>query len=285
MQAQTKGILLMALGAASIPIVDGMAKGLTEVYSPLYVSFMRYAFSSIAVIPVAAIFSGKAMLPPRHRLVPHVMRTAFMVAAMTCYYVAITHIALATAVATFFIGPILAAALAVVFLRERLTWPKVAALVLGFGGALFIARPGTTLEPGILLALASGVFFAFYLVATRMASGETTPLQALFFQYVFGSVLLLPFAISTWQMPHAEHIATFAVMGVLSLVSHGLSIAAFRYADASTLAPLTYAELATAAAIGYFFFGEVPPASVWIGAGIIIAAGLLLVLAGQRRKI
>ena len=59
-----------------------------------------------------------------------------------------------------------------------------------------------------------------------------------------------------------------------------LSIAAFRFADASTLSPLVYVELIGAALIGYLAFDEVPGPATIAGAVLIVAAGLLLV---QRR--
>jgi drug/metabolite transporter (DMT)-like permease len=69
-------------------------------------------------------------------------------------------------------------------------------------------------------------------------------------------------------------------------LSHLLSIAAFRFAEASMLAPLVYLELIGAATIGYYFFGEVPDVFTVIGAAFIIAAGLILLQGrGQRRTL
>jgi hypothetical protein len=35
--------------------------------------------------------------------------------------------------------------------------------------------------------------------------------------------------------------------------------------------------------LGYFLFGEVPPPSLWVGAMLVIAAGLLILWSGYRR--
>jgi drug/metabolite transporter (DMT)-like permease len=66
-------------------------------------------------------------------------------------------------------------------------------------------------------------------------------------------------------------------MGTLSAVCHFLSIVAFRYAQASILAPVVYLELLGGAVVGYLLFGDVPDAYVWIGATTIVLAGLLTV--------
>ena len=282
MSSQFRGILLMAAGSAIIPIADGMAKVLSENHSALLVSSGRYFAASLLLLPIAFLKYGRSALPPRHRLKPHIVRTLLMVTAMTLFYVSIVTTDLATAVAAFFIGPVVASITAVFLLGEKMTRSKIAALLLGFAGALIIARPGAAISPGVLLALASGVCYGFYLVSTRLASGETTPLQALVFQNVFGTLLLLPQAIMTWSTPSGSEILLLLAMGLISLLCHTLTINAFRHADATTLAPLSYVELVTAATLGYVWFGQSPELNVWIGAAFVASAGLVLIF--TRRK-
>ena len=129
------------------------------------------------------------------------------------------------------------------------------------------------LEPGILLALGSGIFFAFYLIATRQAAQVSDPVKTLAFQCVVGALLLTPQAVAAWSTPALSDVLLFAALGALSAVSHLLSIAAFRHADASTLAPLVYLELIGAALVGYFAFGDIPGAMTLAGAALIVAAG------------
>ena len=68
-----------------------------------------------------------------------------------------------------------------------------------------------------------------------------------------------------------------ALMGVLSVASHGLSITAFRHADTATLAPLVYTELIAATAVGYLVFAEIPTPLTWAGIAAIVGSGLLLI--------
>jgi len=124
--------------------------------------------------------------------------------------------------------------------------------------------------------MASGGCFALYLIATRKASQSSQPVKTLVFQCLVGAVILTPGAVWAWSIPAADEWHLFAAMGLLSAASHVLSIAALRCADASTLAPLVYLELVAASLLGYLFFGELPDLSVWIGAAVIVAAGLVL---------
>lgn len=195
---------------------------------------------------------------------------------MTLYFLAVARIPLATAVSAYFVGPIVAVVLSVAVLKEKLTVRKVLSLALGFAGSLVILKPGGTVEPGLLMAFGAGLFFA-----TRQASKDSDPVKTLAFQCVVGALLLTPQATLSWSTPAPGDLIFFAGLGVFSAVGHILSIVAFRLSDASTLAPLVYVELIGTAAVGYLAFHEVPGPSTLIGAGLIAAAGLILVQRGS----
>src|SRR5690606_8204069 len=273
---QTQGIILMVLAMLSIPLVDGLAKFLSVTHSPLFISWARYAVASMIVLPFAIVVHGRHVFPTERRL-PHTLRTIFLVSAMTLYFLAIARVPLATATSVFFIGPIAAVVLSVVLLKERMTVRKSASLVLGFAGSLVILRPGSSTDPGLLLALGSGILFAFYLITTRQASQSSDPVKTLAFQCIVGMLLLTPQAIVSWSVPAAADLKFFVALGLLSAVSHILSISAFRFAEASILAPLVYLELIGAAVIGLVVFDEIPGRSTLAGAGLIAVGGLLLV--------
>lgn len=275
------GILLMTLAMLSIPLVDGLAKYLSASYSPLFIGWARYAVAGLIVLPIAAIRNGVHVFPGE-KLKSHLLRTLFLVISMTLYFLALARIPMATAISAFFIGPIVAVVLSIFVLKERMTWPKGLSLTLGFMGAIVILRPGAEFSPGILLAFGAGLCFALYLIATRLTAQRSDPVRTLTFQCVIGTLLLTPQAIATWAVPHWGDLAFFLALGFFSAFSHLLSIAAFRFAEASTLSPLVYLELIGAALIGYYAFGEIPDMFTASGAGLIILAGLVL-LRRQRR--
>jgi len=277
----TTGILLMTMAMLSIPVVDGLAKYLSAGYSPLFIGWARYAVAGLIVLPIAVARNGVRIFPAEKRLL-HLLRTLFLVVSMTLYFLALARIPLATAISAFFIGPIVAVVLSIFILKERVTRPKVMSLVLGFIGAIVILRPGAELNPGLLLAFGAGLCFGFYLIATRLAAQQSDPIKTLAFQCVVGTLLLTPQAIATWAAPQWNDLIFFLGLGLFSAFSHMLSIAAFRFAEASTLSPLVYLELIGAALIGYYAFGEIPDLFTVIGAGLIILAGLILLKARRR---
>lgn len=273
------GIALMAAAALLVPAIDGIAKTLSTAHSPLYISWARYTFSCAFILPWAMLRRGRRFLP-REQLPAHALRTFFAAASMCCFFVAISFSPLADVTGAYFVGPILAAILSVLLLGERLTVRKIAALALGFTGAVIVVDPTGGINAGLLLGVAAGAFFALYLITTRQTSRASEPVSTLAFQGLFGAALLAPLAIWHWSVPTGEELGLLFLMGAISALCHFMTINAFRYAEASLLAPLAYLELLGAAAIGYMVFNDLPGAEVWTGTALIIAGGLVLV---QRR--
>ena len=274
------GLALMAAAMLLVPTVDGIAKALSAAHSPLYISWARYAFSCVFVLPWAIGRRGRHFLP-REQLPAHALRTFFAAASMCFFFAAIAFSPLADVTSAYFVGPILAAVLSVVLLGEALTPRKLAALAFGFLGAIIVVNPAGGLNAGLLLGVAAGALFALYIIATRKASRASDPVSTLAFQCLFGSVLLAPLAAWNWSLPTGQELGLLLLMGAISAACHFMTISAFRHAEASVLAPLSYLELLGSVIVGYLAFGDLPGARIGIGAALIVAGGLILV---QRRN-
>ena len=256
--------------------MDGLAKYLSAGYSPLFLGWARYAVACLIVLPIAAALHGRASFPPSARG-SHILRTLFLVASMTLYFLALARIPLATAISAFFVGPIVAVVLSVFMLKERMTAPKLMSLVLGFAGALVILRPGATIDPGILLAFGSGLCFAFYLIATRRRRRHSDPVRTLAFQCVVGTLLLTPQALVAWSMPALERSRLLRRTGhVLGVQPHAVDrrLPARRRLDAGA-ARLYRTDRRRL--IGYLAFDEIPGGPTIIGAALIVLGGVILV--------
>ncbi|MCB1757510.1 MAG: DMT family transporter, partial [Gammaproteobacteria bacterium] len=122
------------------------------------------------------------------------------------------------------------------------------------------------------------------MVIIRLLSRTEHPLTILSFQAVgVGTVMLVP-AIWFWQWPTPREWALLAAMGVVSYFSQKANIYAYKWAEASLLAPLDYVRLLYAALSSYLVFAVFPTSNTWIGATIIIAAALYTFHREQRRK-
>jgi drug/metabolite transporter (DMT)-like permease len=77
-------------------------------------------------------------------------------------------------------------------------------------------------------------------------------------------------------MPTWNEAAVLMFTGLAGGVGQLFLSFSYRYGEASVLAPFDYAAMIWAVVLGYFLFGELPSAQVWVGGAIVIAAGLLI---------
>ena len=267
----------MALAMFVIPIRDGLAKYMSDSLPVFTIAWGTYCAAAIVAAPIAIFLHGRDAILPAG-LPSQTARTLLLVGAMTMFFFSIRTVPLANAIAAYFVAPFVAAALAPILLKERFTWTVAVAVTLGFIGVLVVLQPDGNFDANILWAVGAGLLFAFYMLATRRAARQAPPMAALSYQCVLGALVLTPFAFGTGIVGVGEFLMVFAVIGSLQCLSHGLSIAAFRFAPASVLAPLVYLEIVAAVLVGLVGFGDWPVTQTWIGIGIIIAAGCLVTL-------
>lgn len=279
------GILLMAAAMLIIPTSDAIAKYLSGAHSPAFLSWVRYVAALGFILPVALLQRARAPGPARapasqgRYWLAQILRTAFLVTAMTLYFVAIARIPLADALGAYFIAPIAATLLAAIALRERLDRRRLLAVALGFLGAILVVRPGSETSADTLIALVSGLCMACYLVLTRATAQDRPPVTTLAIQLSLGILMLLPFALLDWTMPAREGLVLILLMGLVSTLSNLMTISAFRLAQVQTLSPFVYLELIGATALGFFMFGDLPSPATWAGIAVIVAAGLIVATA------
>ncbi len=284
-RSETLGVVLMAIAMLIIPSSDAIAKYLSGAHSPAFLSWVRYVAALGFILPVALLQRGRARElehAPASRgryWLAQVVRTAFLVAAMTLYFVAIARIPLADALGAYFIAPIAATLLATIALRERLDRRRLLAVALGFIGAILVVRPGAETSTDTLIALASGVCMACYLVLTRATAQGRSPVSTLTIQLVLGILMLMPLAVLQWTTPTREGLLLILLMGLVSTLSNLMTICAFRLAPVATLSPFVYLELIGATALGFVLFGDLPSPMTWAGIAVIVAAGLIVATA------
>lgn len=275
MGSKQTAILLMCGSACVIPVVDTIAKALTEVASPFFLVAVRYAIGA-ALAAVVFRSPRRALRSLASAPVLHFGRSGLLVAAMVSFYWAISSLSVATALGGYFTGPVIAAVLSIVLLGERARASTLLAVVLGFLGALFILRPDNSITYGSVFALLSGILSGFYLVLTRAASLSVRAEDNVLIQSIVGAALIAPIAAVNVPAVDLTILCLMVLMGVLSFAAHGLFLAAFRILDVGTLAPLAYLEIAIAALLGWAIFGDLPTILAWVGIVCVVTAGLLI---------
>jgi drug/metabolite transporter (DMT)-like permease len=209
---------------------------------------------------------------------------------MFCWFFALTLIPLADFTAISFTAPMFLTILAMLFLGEKIHRYRWTALAIGFVGVLVMVGPHLTFGAsslGVAAALGAAVFSALAMMFLRGMSGAGRE-HAITITFYFSVTSMACGAVTAlwgWPMPTAEQWLFIGLVGLFGLVGQLLMTWSYRYAEASTVAPLDYGNLIVAVVLGYFFFDEVPHLSTWVGAPLVIAAGSIILWREYRRSV
>jgi S-adenosylmethionine uptake transporter len=251
-----------------------------------YVAFQIIFFSVLFSFPLVTLMLMRdptsSNLLPRHPWWTALRTAATVVTGSSAFY-AFSVLPLAQVYAILFAAPLLITLFAIPILGEKVGPYRAAAVVVGLLGVLVVLRPGTTaLNLGHLAALAAAVCGATGSVIVRKIGKDERDAVLLLYPMVANFVLMggiLPFVYR--PMP-AEHLGMVAVIACLGFAGGLLVIAAYRNGDAALVAPMQYSQIIWASVFGAALFGEMPTVYTLLGAMIIIASGLLIVVREDR---
>ena len=252
-----------------------MAKYLSRTGMPsVEIAWIRFLVFVLILLPIVlAPASGNAMRSTRPLL--QVFRGLGLLCSSIFFIMALGYLPIAEATATGFISPLFVTGLSVLFLGEKVGLRRWTATIAGLLGVLIIVRPGTAaFQPGTIFPIISALGWATALVLTRKISGADRAITTMAFSAITGFLVLSVIVPFYWIVPSWTQIALGVGIGVAATVGHWIVVLAFRYADASVLAPFSYVQLVWVTLIGFFLFGEVPDAVTFAGTAIIIASGV-----------
>jgi drug/metabolite transporter (DMT)-like permease len=280
-----RGILLMCAGTAMFPFMNTAVKLLTARYPVAEIVWARFTGHLIIMLIVFLPQYRWTLLRTRRPTV-QIGRSVLMLISNMVFVMAIGRVPLATASAIGFTSPLIVTALSVPLLHESVGWRRWTAVLVGFGGALLVIRPGSGFHhPAVLLLLASALAYALYLIGTRWVSRYDNAATGIIFAALLGSLamtVVLPFA---FVMPRTLWDGLlFCSLGMFGGVGHYLIIRAFQLGPAAVIAPRGYVELIGTSTLGYLIFDNFPDLWTWVGAGVIIASGIYVAFRERRRR-
>jgi drug/metabolite transporter (DMT)-like permease len=268
-------ILLIIVTGTVLAGMDATAKYLALELPVLMVIWGRYFFHTVITF---AVYAGRTRsLSFLHARRPGLqfLRAGALFGATSFMYVAITLMQLADASSIQFLAPVLVTAFSGLFLSEAVGPRRWAAVVCGFIGVLLVARPGSgVLGWAALLPLATAVLLAVYMMMTRIIRTKDDPAATTFYSTALGALVLTIAVAFQWQSPTAAQWALMVTAGAAGALGHFLLVKAFHSAEASMLAPFTYAQVIAAIGWGLLIFGDVPSSWTLAGAAVVIASGL-----------
>ncbi len=280
-------ILMMCGATVCFSVLDATAKYLAEIEHIEVAEIVFIRFAGHVVFSLVLLWPLLGMRPTFRSKKPglQLLRSVFMLGATAFNFVAVQYLQLDQTITIFFLTPLLVAAIAGPLLGEWVGWRRLAAICVGFLGAIVVTRPGFGgIHWAVTLSFAATLSYALYNVATRYLAAYDPAEVTNSYSPLMGLLLSLPFAVVAWSWPDDPWVwFILASLGVTGGIGHYLLIIAHQSAPAPVLAPFVYVGLISMTILGYLMFGDVPTAWTLVGGAIVIASGLYLLLRERMR--
>jgi drug/metabolite transporter (DMT)-like permease len=268
-----RGIALIIGSTVFLACSDAMAKYLSLTLPAVQIAWIRFLVFALMVLPAALITAPNALRSTRPGL--QAWRGVALLSSSLFFITGLRYLPVAEASATSFVAPLFVTALSILFLSENVGVRRWLATIVGLCGVLVIVRPGTgAFNPASLFPVVSAFGWACTLIMTRMVSGQDRAITTMAYSSLVGFCLLTALVPLFWVTPSWRDIALGVSVGIASTTGQWIVVLAFRYADASVLAPFSYCQLVWAAVLGFLIFGDIPDVWTVAGAAIIIGSGL-----------
>jgi drug/metabolite transporter (DMT)-like permease len=149
------------------------------------------------------------------------------------------------------------------------------ATAVGLLGVLIILRPGSSaFHPAAIFPVISALAWACTLIMTRMMSGRYRAITTMAYSAIVGLAVVSVLVPLVWVRPSLQDVMLGVLIGIASTAGQWIVVLAFRYANASVLAPFSYTQLLVVSILGFLLFGDLPDVWTVTGAAFIVASGL-----------
>ncbi len=254
--------------------MDTLVKYLIKHNSAAQIIWLRFLLN---MLMAAAIVLGV----PRYRryartqaLSRQLLRSALLLTTTSCFFLGLRYLKLADLVILNQASPLIVVSLSVLLLGEKVGPRRWIGVAIGFTGVIVILKPGFGFEWASLFGMASASIYAVYQIMTRALATRDHTMTTFFYTAIVGAVVGAPIAFAFWEWPSALDLALMCLPGLIGGAGHLLLVMAFARSEASLLAPYFYSAIVLAVLMGWAFFGEIPDAFSFLGAGLIAASGL-----------
>jgi drug/metabolite transporter (DMT)-like permease len=269
-----KGIALILASTVFLGASDVTAKYLSATLPSIEIAWIRFLVFALIMSP--AMLPGSPLFALQtNRVGLHLLRGAALLGSSLFFISGLRFLPIAEASATGFVSPLFVTALSIIFLGEKVGLRRWIATALGLVGVIIILRPGSgAFHPAAFFPLVSALAWACTLIMTRMMSGSERAITTMTYSSIAGVCILTALVPFVWVTPSWHDILFGIFIGLASTAGQWIVVLAFRYADASVLAPFSYTQLVWVSVLGFLIFGEVPDVWTVTGAAFIVASGL-----------
>ena len=267
------GVALMVLAILSFSLMEVLVKLVSPRVDTIQVLWFRNAGQLLITLIVVAPRLPQVIHAKYPKL--QILRALFMMGATASFFIGYQRNSLIETNAIAQTAPIFITLGAVLFLGEKIGRHRAISVAIGMVGAMIILRPGTTsFSPWLLFPMIGALIYSGYALATRFVGQDEDVATSLLWTGAIATAIftcLVPFV---WVTPAWADLAMLCGIGCLGTLAQLFLTSAFARSEASALAPISYVSLVFSAIWGIVIFDHYPDTPVYLGALVIVAAGL-----------
>ena len=239
--------------------------------------FWRQAVPVVMILGWLAATGGLNRLQTT-RLPSHFRRAFSGMVGMAFNFGSVILLPLAVSTIFGFTTPLFAVILAATVLRAPVGRWRWLAVLLGFAGVLVIARPSAMpVSPfGAFAGLGAGFMVAVVSHQLRDLGRTELTVATVFYFALFGMLMMAPVLPFVFTSHTAWQWAILVAIGASGLAGQMLMTGALRYGSVASVIVMDYTSLIWTTLFGWKIFDQMPPSTTWMGAPLIIAAGLVI---------
>lgn len=278
------GIMLTSIAYFFFTLHDAAVKLLVAAIPVWQVLFFR----SITILFGCLVFGGRPLYVEAVRspvMKPMFLRSFLILVAWLCYYTAARDLQLAELTTIYYAAPVIVTVMSVFVLKERVPPVRWAAVFIGFAGVYLACDPATLgLSIPVLLVLTAAFLWGLAIVLLRkIALQEKTIVQMILNNCFFLVTAGLPL-FYVWQTPSWSETLLLFGAGTLAGIAQFTLFEGMKRAEASIVATFEYTGLVWSFLLGYLIWADIPRREVFLGASLIIGAGLLMIAGEHFRR-
>ena len=246
--------------------------------------FLRNIISLCLFVPIM-LHHGIGQLKTQ-RFGRHALRAFIGLLAMESWFYSLSYLPVNVATAISFTAPLFGTIFAVIFLKEVIGVPRIIALIVGFGGILFITNPfnDATWNPVMLAALFSAAMIAGVGVIVKTLTTTEPGWRIVCYMAILMSIMSFPFAIPVWGEVSLHGVHIMFWVAALSTLAQFCLVWGFRRASVVTLMPFDFTRLVFTALLAWIFLKEGLNFSTILGSSVIISSTIYIAWRDQKRQ-
>ena len=269
---------LAILGYSLFVIMDSIAKELTNYYHVTQIIFINSISALLPILLYTQVRNSWKKIKTKNFLI-HLVRAVTIIISMGLFFLCINKLPLTTMYSIIFFTPFVLTIGSVIFLKEKVSWRRYTATIIGFIGAIIAIDPFNSEFSKISLI---AIFMPFFPAISYLIVRKYGHQESLFSFLIYGKLFMILFssviAFNFYKPMPIDDLMINLSAGVLRGVAIIFVINSARHLPSSIFASAQYIQIIAGGIIGYLVFKDIPSLNIYFGGTLIIGAGLYIIL-------